>query len=81
MDLSTITTNLNANKYSDIKDVFNDFDLIWSNCMLYNGQDSAISQMAARLKKLTGGYFRKAFGNDFQSSLELKGAKAKDSYQ
>lgn len=68
MDISTISAKLNANKYNDIKDVLSDFDLIWSNCVLYNGQESAISQMATRLKKLTSGYFKKAFGNDFQAN-------------
>lgn len=40
MDLSTVRNKLNSGKYVYIQEVFNDIQLIWNNCKLYNREDS-----------------------------------------
>ena len=43
MDLSTIRKKCFSGKYNSIEDVAQDLDLIFSNCVLFNGSDSAIT--------------------------------------
>jgi hypothetical protein len=40
MDVSTIKKNVKNSKYKTLKDVFDDIQLIWDNCRLYNMQGS-----------------------------------------
>ena len=40
MDLFTVKKNYQTGKYSHIEDIFNDIQTIWSNCKLYNRQES-----------------------------------------
>lgn len=50
MDLSTMETKLNNGSYSSVKDLASDMELIVSNCELFNGPESQISQMANNIK-------------------------------
>ena len=42
MDVSTIKKNLKNIKYSTLQEIFNDIQLIWDNCKLYNMEGSVI---------------------------------------
>lgn len=52
MDLSTIEKKLTSNAYMYYQEVVDDFNLIVSNCIIFNGPDSSISKMAASIKTL-----------------------------
>ncbi|KAI9193089.1 Bromodomain-containing protein [Polychytrium aggregatum] len=49
MDISTILRNIDANGYTNTSQIIADFNLIIDNCVTFNGEDSAISQMARSL--------------------------------
>lgn len=66
MDLSTVSWGLED--YSSVSDCYEDTELIWSNCLLYNGQTAPISQMALRLRKLSQGLFKKHLDFDIKKS-------------
>lgn len=55
MDLSTIERKINLNAYADVSEIVDDFTLMVDNCCRFNGEDSAISQMAKNIK----GHFEK----------------------
>jgi hypothetical protein len=42
MDISTIKKNLKNIKYNTLQDAFNDIQLIWDNCKLYNMEGSVL---------------------------------------
>ncbi|EAY22133.1 Bromodomain containing protein [Trichomonas vaginalis G3] len=50
IDLSTIKNNILSEKYSTKEEFKSDVDLMWSNCILYNGADSEIGKLAARIR-------------------------------
>ena len=50
MDLGTVMKRLESNQYASILDVAADVDLVWSNAMTYNQDESYIYQVAADLK-------------------------------
>ena len=50
MDLGTIMKRLEAGQYSSVLDMAADVDLVWSNAMTYNQDESYIHQVAADLK-------------------------------
>ena len=51
MDLSTLRTNLESNKYKTYEDFFADLFQIWTNCKLYNQQGSVIYIQAEKLER------------------------------
>lgn len=59
MDLSTIERKLNVNAYSDKQQLIEDFDLMVSNCVKFNGENSSISKMAKNIQT----YFEKHIMN------------------
>ncbi|KAF5102710.1 hypothetical protein D0Z00_000202 [Geotrichum galactomycetum] len=50
MDLSTMERKVSAGTYRSADDFFADMDLIVSNCVLFNGPQAEISQMARNMK-------------------------------
>lgn len=50
MDLSTIERKLNLNAYEDPLQVVDDFNLMVSNCLRFNGENSGISRMAKNIQ-------------------------------
>lgn len=50
MDLGTIHKRLESGQYNSVLDVAADIDLVWSNAMTYNQDESYIYQVAADLK-------------------------------
>jgi bromodomain-containing factor 1 len=51
MDLSTIEKKMAAQAYSTIDQVKQDFDLMFGNCLLFNGQVSPVAIMCKNLQK------------------------------
>lgn len=51
MDLGTIRRNLRNNKYTSVAEWKRDMELVWSNSILYNTEDSTIGLMALDLQK------------------------------
>lgn len=50
MDLSTIERKLNANAYEEPLQVVDDFNLMVSNCLRFNGETAGISRMAKNIQ-------------------------------
>lgn len=74
MDLITVKTKLNSGKYNTVQNVMDDLNLIWSNCKLFNREESvkkiynanyiqSIYRLAIKCqkicKKLYSKYFKK----------------------
>lgn len=57
MDLTTIKTNLENNVYPTIDDWAKDVELIWSNALKYNGEDTVIAKMAIEMRQ----WFRRRY--------------------
>jgi len=53
MDLGTVGTKLANDQYSSIDAFFDDVNLIWTNCMLYNADGSEVFKMAAAMQAET----------------------------
>ena len=51
MDLGTVKENLMSGKYSTYEEVFNDVQLIWDNCKLYNMMGSEIYKVCEKMEK------------------------------
>lgn len=51
MDIQTVKSKLNAAEYTSITDILTDIRLIWSNCMLFNAEDSEIYEWAKDLSQ------------------------------
>lgn len=51
MDFSTVKNKLENGKYSSAKDFEKDVKLIWTNCMLFNSDDSDLFKVAVRSNK------------------------------
>jgi len=51
MDLGTIQTRLDGDKYSSYEDFARDMRLVWSNCMLYNPADTPYHQSALKMSE------------------------------
>lgn len=50
MDLSTVKNKLNSNEYTKINDFLYDVQLIFDNCILYNGESTQVSQMCKSVR-------------------------------
>jgi hypothetical protein len=53
MDLSTVEKNIKDNEYSNKEQVFEDLNLIWKNCKIYNLENSQIYRSAVEMEKKT----------------------------
>lgn len=51
MDLSTLRRNVKNNKYKNYDQFFEDLNLIWTNCKIYNLEGSEIYAKADRMEK------------------------------
>ena len=51
MDLRTIEEKLEDDEYESVEMFESDVELVWTNCFLYNGEQTSISQMAKRLDR------------------------------
>ena len=61
MDVSTISTKLSSKRYHFIQDVFDDFQLIWDNCRIYNKEGYEIYNQADRMEKFCSDVFSKYY--------------------
>jgi bromodomain-containing factor 1 len=52
MDFSTIKKKLTHNVYSEAREFVDDMMLVFSNCMLYNGNESDIGKLGIEMRKL-----------------------------
>ena len=50
MDFSTVKKKLNNYSYTNLKEYCDDMDLIFNNCILYNGINSYVGEMCLRVK-------------------------------
>ena len=50
MDLATMKSKAKGGKYKGWDDLQYDFDIMFSNAMAYNGEDTVFYRMAVRLK-------------------------------
>lgn len=50
MDISTIRKKILASQYADLDAFKGDVDLMWDNCVIFNGTDSPIGRDAQKLK-------------------------------
>jgi len=53
MDLDTVSRNFKTGKYKTAEEVVEDINLIWTNCMKYNVENSGIYLQAKKMQKLT----------------------------
>ncbi|XP_076860271.1 bromodomain and PHD finger-containing protein 3 isoform X2 [Brachyhypopomus gauderio] len=60
MDFSTMKSKLEAHKYVTLSDLEADFNLMISNCLLYNAKDTVFHRAAVRLRELGGAILRQA---------------------
>ena len=51
MDLGTVKSKLLSGKYKTYEEVFNDIQLIWDNCKLYNRAGSPITKICEVMEK------------------------------
>lgn len=61
MDFGTVKTNLLNNKYGRIQDFIADVQLVFDNCILYNGESSQVSIMCKHVRE----EFNKLYENLF----------------
>jgi len=52
MDLGTVKKNLIKGKLQTYEDFFNEMQLIWDNCKLYNMAGSEIHKLSEHLEKI-----------------------------
>jgi len=60
MDFSTMHDKLEAHKYSSVADLENDFNLMISNCLRYNSNDTMFHKAAMQLREVGGAVLRHA---------------------
>uniref|UniRef100_A0A673M688 Bromodomain and PHD finger-containing protein 3-like n=1 Tax=Sinocyclocheilus rhinocerous TaxID=307959 RepID=A0A673M688_9TELE len=86
MDFSTIKSKLEAHKYRSITDLEADFNLMISNCLLYNAKDTVFYQAAIRLRDLGGAILRHSqrqaqnTGFDLDTGMHLAESPHKNNY-
>lgn len=86
IDFSTMRTKLEAHKYRSVTDLEADFNLMISNCLLYNAKDTVFYQAAIRLRDLGGAILRHAqrqaqnTGFDLDTGMHLPESPHKNDY-
>ena len=50
MDFTSIKTKLNYNAYDSEVDFYEDMNLVFDNCSLFNGADSSYGKIAIQMK-------------------------------
>lgn len=51
MDFSTIKNRLNSNKYEHPEQFLADLQLVFDNCLKFNGEDSNVGRMCKQVKE------------------------------
>ncbi|RKP38764.1 Bromodomain-containing protein, partial [Dimargaris cristalligena] len=59
MDISTVEKKLTSGQYADVSRFISDVELIFANCVLYNGSESVIAKMAQSLERLFNNQVKK----------------------
>ncbi|XP_051524560.1 bromodomain and PHD finger-containing protein 3-like [Myxocyprinus asiaticus] len=86
MDFSTMKSKLEAQKYRSVTDLEVDFNLMISNCLLYNSKDTVFHQAAIHLRDLGGAVLRHAqrqaqsTGFDLDTGMHLPESPHKNDY-
>ncbi|CAK6955056.1 bromodomain and PHD finger-containing protein 3 isoform X1 [Scomber scombrus] len=71
MDFSTMRSKLENHAYRSVADLEADFNLMVSNCLLYNNKDTVFHRAALRLRDLGGAILRHAQRQATNTGLEL----------
>ncbi|XP_029362805.1 bromodomain and PHD finger-containing protein 3 isoform X2 [Echeneis naucrates] len=71
MDFFTIRTKLESHAYRSVADLEADFNLMISNCLLYNAKDTVFHRAALRLRELGGAVLRHAQRQATNTGLDL----------
>ncbi|CAD8089289.1 unnamed protein product [Paramecium sonneborni] len=51
MDFGTVKQKLNTNQYKNCKEFYTDINLVFDNCILYNGSENEVGQIGLALKQ------------------------------
>lgn len=70
MDFLTMRSKLEKHQYRTLSDLEADFNLMISNCMLYNAKDTVFYKAALRLKELGAAIFRQAHRQAHNTGLD-----------
>lgn len=62
MDFQTIKKKMAEGRYASVEEIFDDVQLIWDNCMLYNEDTADIFKMAVKMQDTTKLEVAKVFG-------------------
>ncbi|TNN32850.1 Bromodomain and PHD finger-containing protein 3 [Liparis tanakae] len=71
MDFSTMRAKLEAHAYRSVADLETDFNLMVSNCLLYNDTDTVFHRLALRLRDLGGAVLRHSQRQAANTGLDL----------
>ncbi|XP_068599428.1 bromodomain and PHD finger-containing protein 3 [Brachionichthys hirsutus] len=71
MDFSTMVSKLESHAYRSVADLETDFNLMVSNCLLYNTYDTVFHRAALRLRELGGAILRHAQRQSTNTGLDL----------
>ncbi|XP_034052293.1 bromodomain and PHD finger-containing protein 3 [Gymnodraco acuticeps] len=71
MDFSTMRSKLESHAYRSVSDLETDFNLMVSNCLLYNGKDTVFHRVGLRLRDLGGAVLRHAQRQATNTGLDL----------
>ncbi|KAM4737689.1 bromodomain and PHD finger-containing protein 3 [Anableps anableps] len=71
MDFSTMCSKLESHAYHSVADLEADFNLMVSNCLLYNAKDTVFYKTALRLRDLGGAVLRHAQRQVTNAGLDL----------
>lgn len=71
MDFSTMLSKLEGHVYRSVADLETDFNLMVSNCLLYNSKDTVFHRAALRLRDLGGAILRHAQRQATNTGLDL----------
>ncbi|XP_034027873.1 bromodomain and PHD finger-containing protein 3 isoform X2 [Thalassophryne amazonica] len=72
MDFSTMRKKLENYDYHSVADLEADFNLMMSNCLLYNNKDTVFHQAALRLRDLGGAILRHAQRQATNTGLDIE---------
>uniref|UniRef100_UPI0037E8879F bromodomain and PHD finger-containing protein 3 isoform X2 n=1 Tax=Semicossyphus pulcher TaxID=241346 RepID=UPI0037E8879F len=71
MDFSTMRSKLDSHAYRSVSELETDFNLMVSNCLLYNSKDTVFHRAALRLRDLGGAVLRHAQRQATNTGLDL----------
>uniref|UniRef100_A0A3P8UX84 Bromodomain and PHD finger containing 3 n=1 Tax=Cynoglossus semilaevis TaxID=244447 RepID=A0A3P8UX84_CYNSE len=71
MDFSTMRSKLEGHAYHSVADLEADFNLMVSNCLIYNAKDTVFHRTALRLRDLGGAILRHAQRQATNTGLDL----------